>query len=799
MKFEFENDKLFENVVTSYGLNLFLGAGFSVYSYNEEGESLPLGNKIKEKICETFSIEKKEKDNLGKVCRRIKSSHADYFKDYLRKTYRVKSYNEIYNVLPNLPIKNIISINIDDLIEKIYEEESSIRDISDVKLNGDTQKDNIVSLYKIHGSVTYPIEYPLSFTIEEINELFVRDPSLFSAVAYKMSLCPCIFWGTSLADGNTINLLAQKNRFNKKMYPSWIVVYPEDPDYEELCEDYREQGFSIITADTKDLLKYLSEMKFIDSSSKNKYVYKKYRDTFPNNFVCNELEKKSLVRPIGDFFHGQEPQISDVLSSSIIRTSYFGTISNIILKSQVTLITGIPGCGKSTILLQLAFAKEQKGRKFWFSNMLPTEAEKLVKLVSNDDNVTVFFDNLYSNLDSYKILSKSKIRIVVAERSLNYEYVKNYLNISADSIIDISDLNESDVQNICTSMKKSSIEPLELMKRSQSISLLELVFFAFHSKTVKDRIKEYVNTLTNFRDSHLKINLIELYTLVNYMSFCRVPTTIDVIYLYFAEKIDDYKDIYYALEKLNSIIIDVTDRYHENDLQDYLMTRSKVFADLSLKYISQNTLKQVLVHFHQCINYSLVYRFDIFTKKAYDADITTRAFRNTNEGIDFYNSVISIYQNPYVLHQFALYLQRNNNIDYAWKVIDQAYTEINKNAFTIANTHAIIMFEKNILITTSNDAEINNLKSILNKSFKTLEDCIAKDAKVNYHILIYARHTLRYIRKFGIDSYSEKYIFFALQKIDEVLSSKDYIYKKLYSEILSQKRELETIKNSMKK
>ena len=58
MKFEFENDKLFENVVTSYGLNLFLGAGFSVYSYNEEGESLPLGNKIKEKICETFSIEK---------------------------------------------------------------------------------------------------------------------------------------------------------------------------------------------------------------------------------------------------------------------------------------------------------------------------------------------------------------------------------------------------------------------------------------------------------------------------------------------------------------------------------------------------------------------------------------------------------------------------------------------------------------------------------------------------------------------------------------------------------------------
>ena len=42
----FDNEKLFINYVTQYGLNLYLGAGFSVYAYNENSETLPLA-----KIC----------------------------------------------------------------------------------------------------------------------------------------------------------------------------------------------------------------------------------------------------------------------------------------------------------------------------------------------------------------------------------------------------------------------------------------------------------------------------------------------------------------------------------------------------------------------------------------------------------------------------------------------------------------------------------------------------------------------------------------------------------------------------
>ena len=43
----FDNETLFISMVSKYGMNLYLGAGFSVYAYNEDGEALPLGDKIK--------------------------------------------------------------------------------------------------------------------------------------------------------------------------------------------------------------------------------------------------------------------------------------------------------------------------------------------------------------------------------------------------------------------------------------------------------------------------------------------------------------------------------------------------------------------------------------------------------------------------------------------------------------------------------------------------------------------------------------------------------------------------------
>ena len=91
---------------------------------------------------------------------------------------------------------------------------------------------------------------------------------------------------------------------------------------EDTIEDLEDLGFNIVVADTKELMEYLCSLSFAASTKVKKYVYREYRENFPANFICNELEHSSVRRPVMDFFSGAEPVISDILSSNVKRTSY---------------------------------------------------------------------------------------------------------------------------------------------------------------------------------------------------------------------------------------------------------------------------------------------------------------------------------------------------------------------------------------------------------------------------------------------------------------------------------------------
>lgn len=725
-----------------------------------------------------------------------KKDNKDALERLLKETYRVKSFDKMYTGLCRLPIKNIITLNIDNLVERIYEDESSTKIIADNNITGPLEKNNVVNLYKLHGSVTYPMGSDMSFTDKELTDLFVREPGLFNTVSLKLSSAPTLFWGTSFGDNDSLELICHSEIYSKSATPKWIVVYPSD-NVEDTIEDLEDLGFNIVVADTKELMEYLCSLSFAASTKVKKYVYREYRENFPANFICNELEHSSVRRPVMDFFSGAEPVISDILSSNVKRTSYFNQILQTIFSKRVTLITGIPGCGKSTLLMQLAFGKEIDGRKFWFNSIIKQEAEKLVRLVKDDKNVTVFLDNLYSNVDAFEVLKgNSNIKLVLAERALNYEYVKRFLSISSDAIVDVSNLAASDIQNICLSMNKSSSDAIALMEKNENISLLEIVFFASTNAQIKERISGYIKDLAEFKDEKLKIDLLELYTLVNYTSSCGIPATMDMLYFYFGDLIENYEDIIYALKKMNKIIVETTDEELKIDeSQDYLIMRSKLFAEKSIFLIPPEIFAHVLEKFLDKVSPHAIYRYDIFKRKAYDADFTCRAFSKTR-GIQFYEKLLLQNSNPYVRHQYSIFLQRKGDINLAWEQIDRAHTECQKKIFSIANTHAIIMFEKNMAVEAKNEKELDIQKNTIGRSFSTLEYCLSQDIRVSYHALTYARNAIRYYEKFGKDEFSESYIDSATVQLNSIIDSKEYIYRPVLREmktLLSELREIKSV------
>ena len=795
-KMRFDNEALFVSLVSNYGMNLYLGAGFSVYADNEAGEKLPLGNEINKHLIDVFGLKTNREYTLSKSCQKIKKDNKDALERLLKETYRVKSFDKMYTGLCRLPIKNIITLNIDNLVERIYEDESSTKIIADNNITGPLEKNNVVNLYKLHGSVTYPMGSDMSFTDKELTDLFVREPGLFNTVSLKLSSAPTLFWGTSFGDNDSLELICHSEIYSKSATPKWIVVYPLD-NVEDTIEDLEDLGFNIVVADTKELMEYLCSLSFAASTKVKKYVYREYRENFPANFICNELEHSSVRRPVMDFFSGAEPVISDILSSNVKRTSYFNQILQTIFSKRVTLITGIPGCGKSTLLMQLAFGKEIDGRKFWFNSIIKQEAEKLVKLVKDDKNVTVFLDNLYSNVDAFEVLKgSSNIKLVLAERALNYEYVKRFLSISSDAIVDVSNLAASDIQNICLSMNKSSSDAIALMEKNENISLLEIVFFASTNAQIKERISGYIKDLAEFKDEKLKIDLLELYTLVNYTSSCGIPATMDMLYFYFGDLIENYEDIIYALKKMNKIIFETTDEELKIDeSQDYLIMRSKLFAEKSIFLIPPEIFAHVLEKFLDKVSPHAIYRYDIFKRKAYDADFTRRAFSKTR-GIQFYEKLLLQNSNPYVRHQYSIFLQRKGDINLAWEQIDRAHTECQKKIFSIANTHAIIMFEKNMAVEAKNEKELDIQKNTIGRSFSTLEYCLSQDIRVSYHALTYARNAIRYYEKFGKDEFSESYIDSATVQLNSIIDSKEYIYRPVLREmktLLSELREIKSV------
>lgn len=789
----FDKEALFEELVTRHGMNLYLGAGFSVYAYNGDGESLPLGDDINNRLIDLFGLDKGRKLNLSKTCQKIKRDNTDMLEKILKETYTVKNFDREYMALTRLPIKNIVTINIDNLIEKIFDDPESTMNASDTKVYGSLEQNNVVNLYKLHGSVTYPFGSTMSFTEKELTDLFIRDTGLFNTVTYKLSVCPTIFWGTSLYDSNTLELICNSEMYSKSRMPKWVVVYPDEKN-KELIEDLIEMGFFVIEADTKELISYLERKKYGKPIQEDKYIYRKYRETFPRNFICNELKRTGVRRPVIDFFAGAEPQISDIISSNVTRTSYYSNALEVVLTGNVTLLTGIPGCGKSTLLMQLAFSDEISGRKFWFNSIIKQEAEMLLRLVENDKNVVVFIDNLYSNIDALQILKNmSNIKLVLAERALNFEYVKRFLSISSDRIIDVSNLIPRDIQTICKSMNRSSGEAIDLMKENENISLLEIVFFASINAKIQERIKRYIDDLLNYNDSKLKINLLELFTLVNYTSYCGIPISMDMLYFYFSKNIESYTDIIFALDKMSQIIVESEDTATYEENQNYMVMRSKLFSEKSLNLIPEDMLAQVLGNFLDRVNIQVIYRYDIFKRRAYDADITKRAF-NLQQGIEFYGKILENNQSPYIRHQYALFLQRKNRIDLAWQQIDQSYTDSKKKIFSIANTHAIILFEMNMGIQISEGRDLGLLKSTIEKSFSTLEFCITQDVRVNYHVLTYARNAIRYYERFGDDEYAEQYIKSALNQLNIILTSGEYIFRGIFRELKNLQSELSNIR-----
>lgn len=728
---EIENQNSLEHAFRQ-GINLFVGAGFSLLAKDKAGKKLPTGTDLAKELATTFG--KSTAFSLPQLCTILNKTNEEQLNDYLTQRFTVGYVDPLYYNLRNISIKSVYTTNIDNLIYEVYKDVPGVF-INNLGTDGKTTDRNGIDFLGLHGSVnTLPHKY--IFDVGALATIHSNVPRIWGLLAQSLEQHPTVFVGYGFNDNSVLETLLSQQTFTNARKDIWVVLRKEDEQY---AEYYQSLGFNIIKSDVKEFLSYISTIN--EGGVKSNFDRAKYELLKPY-FIPRNLHDVSVQRPIKEFFEGSTPIWSDILSGQVCKTHHLAIIQNSIYeKGKNTIVIGAPVTGKSTLLMQAAKECDGLGMKLYFENLTQNRAEYISKLIGNDKAV-IFIDNLYDSVEALQVLEKkNNLKIVCSDRSHYYSIISNLIDENKFNICNVTSLTDQDLQTIFNSVPES-IRRNALQKENGDSnydrdSLYEFVAKNITLKNVKER---YSTALVDLESEDPE--LAEFLVLCAYMHSCHVPLSFEVAYDYFEDF--DAKSIFSIRHDASDIITDYISADGTYGDMDYYYPRSRYIADIIVESTSSNLLAKVLNGVLDKVPYQHICDYRIFHKYAFDKNVTMRAFSNWREGEEFYEKAF-LYdnRNPYVLQQGALYLSQKHKYDKAFVWIDRAISMTDDKHFSIRNSHAVILFNANI------DKRGDEVREQIDKSMQILERCMSNDLRKRFHAITYAIQAMQYYGRYN--------------------------------------------------
>lgn len=639
------------------GINVFVGAGFSLYAYDSRNRKLPTGKELANELQKSFDV---KSSNLSMISTILQRKSKVEFKSFLTDRFTVKDYEPFYENLNYVNVKSYFTTNIDNLIPKIVSASNSKRFINDLLVYGENTDVNRINYLSLHGNVDNP-ENDYVFDVQSLATTFDSNQRIWSYLSNACEKNPTIFLGYSFSDNSVIQALSSYRTFENAQNEKWILLFK--PTDEEI-EYYEALDFSIIKGDIKEFLEFIPTLLGVDcltegENGPNNYIF----EIFKSNLVPID-NRNQVSRPIIDFFRGQVPIWSDILSNKIYKVSYYKTIQDSIYnKSKQTIVIGAPVSGKTTLAMLLAYNIQFDGLKLMYTGLTLSKVDFILKILGNM-KALIFVENFTDNIDAFLKLSYAKNVILVGiDRSQFYSTVSHMLPSDVFDIINVTELSDKDIQGVFNSVpieiKVSSITQKRKKKDKDyaADSIYEFVVRNIKGQKIVDRYKKIIHDLE--KDD---TDLMEFLLLCAYMHKCRVPLSIEVAYSYFSDRYD-YQEVLSIENELDDMLSEFEG---SNDLLDssieYYYPRTYFIAEAILKYSSSELLRKVMCNVVNNVPKYLIYNFKTFRKFAFDSLLADRALKT---GMKVGNSIsLHIYMIMRILTFYSRvhcsYLKRNN-------------------------------------------------------------------------------------------------------------------------------------------
>lgn len=752
------------------GVNLFVGAGFSVLAKNADGKTLPVGEQLLKELKEFFKDIPDSLD-LPKAAMYLEKINKEKFYKYIKERYIVDSYNDNYNSLLSLNIKGIYTTNIDNLFVKIFDNSTSMY-LSDITMAGAVfNESKSVTYVPLHGSI-YNDERKLIFSSADLSSAFSNDRDIWQYLRMAVEKHPTIFWGYKLNDSGVIQTLFSNSERESLQKTKWIVLREGN---ESEVKYFEALGFNIIIADTESLLAYFKE-KQIDISEESD-AFKLSKTFYASEFKDMLIPKIGTgpIRPLSEFFLGAAPVWNDIFSNKIYKTSHYEKLIDVINKeSKNIIVVGTPVSGKTTLMMQIAANYKFNGVKLLSSYVSSSRAEIINKRFTHE-KLLLFIDNLRDNLEAVDVLCENKnIKLICFEREHNYDVISHRVNESEFEFYDTTTLTRRDLQSIYDSIP-ANVKKRTLTIESTNESIFEFVCQNVEKQNVRDRFLKVFKELGNHSE-----DLLDLFIMCCYCRNCRIPVSLDMAYAFLSDEVNDYDEVLDTIDQLGKLVTDYdyTDPVIDKD-QDYFQARSHIVAETIMNHVPGIILKRVITRFHENVPTFRIVNYAVFKKTAYDKDYFVRAFNNWEEGKEFYDFLYERDRDYYMLQQAALYLANKKKFPQAFDYIDLAIRKSEGRIFSIKNTHAIILFEANI----NENNENTIVRQNLDKSMNILSECYRIDRRKYYHVRIFAVQSISYFKKYN-DSIAKDYLQTSKERLTKEIANQPLYRHKRLRELL---------------
>jgi len=715
-----DKESLLRQHLTS-GYNLFAGAGFSVLAHGRTGP-LPIGSQFAEMIRSAFGIDQNKRLTLPQVYAIAERTHPDELRDLVTTTYRVVRHDDRYSFLRELPPKSILTTNVDDLFHRIFVSDPR-HFLNDVyQVGSPRSRETAIDVVQVHGYINDKSR-ALVFGPFDLAAAASNDPDRWHYIREKISTTPTLFWGYGFADSGTLQAMRSASGVRPVLGDAWVQLRP-DPGVESLVEYYRALDYNVIIGDTDQLLDYMKTIPRTTDKS----------DSYTHDLGNIPTISQVPTRPIEDFFAGAAPTWSDVLGDRVHRTSHYAEIADRIAAGSNIVLAGIPGCGKTTLLMQIGAHFKTRQPKAYYENLGLAEARMLSNRIG-DQELLLLLDNVASDIRVLEEIRNPNVTVVGADRDFPISSVRHRLSDLDFEVVGVTNQSRQDLVSVWKTIpERTRRQRLSIPKTTWGLepSLYEFVKENVRHSFLSDRLLQHLREISS--DDQRQA---ELLVLSCYLMYARSSLSTDLALAFFRDEDMSYDELLQG-------VADVGDLLHEDmslgEDQDYFTARSALIAEELLDGCSASLLREVLNGFHQRVSSTRIPQFDVFRRRGYDAKIFAHAFRSANEGADLYDLIMAMDPSPYVLQQKALFLSRHARHEEAFSAIDEARnTWRGRRNWTIENTYNKVLFDANIEKVQSHPEAID----LCRRAMTGLERCFEGDLRKGQHALIYSNCALR--------------------------------------------------------